>query len=122
MSGAQLPSGRSRGGGNDQGRSPIVSAEERLLDGVIEATAHHGYTQLSVDRVLASASVSRATFYQYFSNVDDCFLTAYRRHAEQFTADVVAAARGTRHRELGLLGALVDVAVSRPAVSRVLMS
>jgi AcrR family transcriptional regulator len=27
---------------------------------------------------------SRASFYQYFSNVDDCFLSAYQQHAGTF--------------------------------------
>lgn len=54
------------------------SAEQRLLDAVTEACARVSYPDLTVEDLLAGAGVSRATFYQYFSNVEDCFLAAYR--------------------------------------------
>jgi len=88
---------------------------------VTEVAARHGYAQLTVERILSAAGVSRATFYQYFCNVDDCFWSAYRQHAEQLVSDVTAAAKGNRHRELAVLDALAVTATSRPEIARLLM-
>lgn len=43
--------------------------------------ATDGYASMTVAKILAAAQVSRATFYQYFTHVDDCFRSAYRHHA-----------------------------------------
>ncbi len=96
-------------------------SEDRLLDAVTQLCASDGYVNLTVDRILAAARVSRATFYQYFSNVDDCFLSAYREHAAQFVSDVTAASQGSRNRELAVVAAVVDIATSRPDVAQLLM-
>jgi AcrR family transcriptional regulator len=97
------------------------SSHDRLLDAVTEVVASDGYPGLTVERVLAAAGVSRATFYQYFSNVDDCFWSAYRQHAEQFVRDVTAAVTGCRQRQLEVLDALVATAISRPRIARLLL-
>jgi AcrR family transcriptional regulator len=59
-----------------------VAQRERVLDGMVEAVAHAGYGGASVARVIAAAGVSRATFYEHFSDRDDCFLAAYSRAAQ----------------------------------------
>ena len=105
----------------DGNQSPRTSADDRLLDAATHIAACHGYSQLTVERVLGMAGVSRATFYQYFSNVDDCFWSAYSRHAEQLVSDVSAAARRGRDAELAVLEALVAIALSRPHIARLLM-
>jgi AcrR family transcriptional regulator len=97
------------------------SAHDRLLDGAAGVAGRDGYAQLTVERVLAAAGVSRATFYQYFSNVDDCFSGAYRQSAEQLVSDVEASVRGSEHRELAVLDVLVDTAIRRPQRARLLM-
>src|ERR1700683_702190 len=96
------------------------SAHDRLLDAATHLAARDGYASLTVEKILAAAAVSRATFYQYFCNVDDCFWSAYRQHAEQLVAVVVAAA-GSLHRELEVLDTLVATAISRPQAARLLM-
>lgn len=51
---------------------------ERLIAGMI-ATAHrHGYASANVSQVIAHAGVSRPTFYEYFTDKDDCFIAAHR--------------------------------------------
>jgi AcrR family transcriptional regulator len=97
------------------------TAHDRLLDAVTEVAARDGYPHLTVERILAAAGVSRATFYQYFSNVDDCFWSAYRHHADHLVSEVIAAARGSERRERAVLGALVATAISRPDIARLLM-
>jgi AcrR family transcriptional regulator len=100
-------------------RSP--STQDRLLDAVTDVAASQGYRGLTVQRVLDAARVSRATFYQYFSNLDDCFWSAYRRHADQLAIDVAAAARDRPDSELAALQALIAAAISRPSVALLLM-
>lgn len=59
--------------------SDLVSAiqRERLLAGMLRATARLGYRELSVQDVLERAGVSRPTFYEHFENKEDCFLAAF---------------------------------------------
>jgi AcrR family transcriptional regulator len=110
-------------GARDPGASPSSrrGAQDRLLEAATELAARDGYAGLTVEKILAAAGVSRATFYQYFCNVDDCFWSAYRQHADLLTADVAAAVARAEHRQLAMLDALVDTAVSRPHVARLLM-
>jgi AcrR family transcriptional regulator len=58
--------------------SDLVSAvqRERLLAGMLRATAQLGYREASVQEVLERAGVSRPTFYEHFENKEDCFLAA----------------------------------------------
>jgi len=100
-----------------------ASAHDRLLDAVAEVASRQGFAHLTVERLLSAAAVSRATFYQYFTSVDDCFWGAYRQHAEQLVKEVTAAAGGARSedRELAVLEALANAAASRPDIARLLM-
>lgn len=95
------------------------SAEQRLLDAVTEACARVSYPDLTVEDLLAGAGVSRATFYQYFSNVEDCFLAAYRGHARALVEAVVSSS-DREHPELAALDAVVDLAIHRPDVALLL--
>ncbi len=42
-----------------------------------QVAAAHGYAGASVNRVVAAAGCSRATFYQHFASREDCFLAAH---------------------------------------------
>jgi AcrR family transcriptional regulator len=69
----QLPSGR-------HGLLPSFVAanqRERILSAVAQATAELGYTDMSVEAIIARAGVSRRTFYEHFKNKEDAFLAAY---------------------------------------------
>jgi AcrR family transcriptional regulator len=103
-------------------QSRTSGADARLIDAVTTVVAGHGYAHLTVERILAAAAVSRATFYQYFSNVDDCFQSAYRHYAEHLVAEIAAAARRSDRPELAMLEVLVDTAISRPDVARLLLT
>jgi AcrR family transcriptional regulator len=104
----------------DNVRPHGVSSCDRLLDAVIELTASDGYAGLTVEKILAVAGVSRATFYQYFRSADDCLWSAHRVHAEQLLADVEATASGAQP-ELAVLDAIVAMALARPQAARLLM-
>jgi AcrR family transcriptional regulator len=51
---------------------------ERLIAGMIAAACREGYSGLTVSAVISHAGVSRPTFYDYFTDKDDCFLAAHR--------------------------------------------
>ena len=50
---------------------------ERLLNGVVEAVAEHGYNATTIGKITDAAKISRRTFYEYFEGKEDCFLAAY---------------------------------------------
>jgi AcrR family transcriptional regulator len=50
---------------------------ERILAAVADATADGGYSETSVEDIIARAGVSRRTFYDIFKNKQDAFLAAY---------------------------------------------
>jgi AcrR family transcriptional regulator len=69
----QLPRGR-------HGLSPEAVTESqrgRILTAMVEVTAERGYADSRIADVIAYAGVSRKTFYELFSDKEDCFLAAY---------------------------------------------
>ena len=72
---APLPSGRGR---HEYSREFVaVSQRERLIDGIARAVSEKGYKAATVADVIKAAGVSRKTFYEHFSNFEDCYLAAY---------------------------------------------
>jgi AcrR family transcriptional regulator len=94
---------------------------ERLLNGVVEAVAEHGYSATTIARITAAAKISRRTFYEYFEGKEDCFLAAYEM-IEAHVLDSVLAAPGAAEpwpqRVRARLAALLDVLARDVAVSR----
>lgn len=72
----------------------LISAvqRERLLAGMLRASAELGYRELSVQDVLERAGVSRPTFYEHFENKEDCFLAAFDAAGARLRDRVEAAA------------------------------
>lgn len=50
---------------------------ERLLNGVVEAVAEHGYNATTIGAITEAAKISRRTFYEHFKDKEGCFLAAY---------------------------------------------
>jgi AcrR family transcriptional regulator len=73
--------------------SELVRAvqRERILAGMLRATAQIGYRELSVQDVLERAGVSRPTFYEHFENKEDCFLAAFDTAAARLLQRLEAA-------------------------------
>jgi AcrR family transcriptional regulator len=55
----------------------LASQRGRLLDAMAHAVTEHGYGDTTVAHVVANAGVSRKTFYEHFSDKEDCFLALY---------------------------------------------
>ena len=66
---------------------------ERLTVAMLNAAAELGYLETNVQDVIDRAGVSRPTFYEHFSNKEDCFLAAFDSSAERLRKMVAAAAR-----------------------------
>jgi AcrR family transcriptional regulator len=64
---------------------------ERLLEGMLLAAVRKGYEGAHVAQVIAHAGVSRPTFYEYFTDKDDCFLAVHQEISEQLFEHVSEA-------------------------------
>lgn len=94
---------------------------ERLLNGVVEAVAEHGYEATTIARIVEAAKISRRTFYEYFSGKEDCFLAAYAMvdaHVRDSMLAVPGASEPWPNRVRARLAALLDVLARDPAVAR----
>jgi AcrR family transcriptional regulator len=74
--------------------SDLISAiqRERLIAAMLRAVAELGHRDVNVQDVLDRAGVSRPTFYEHFSNKEDCFLTAFDNAASRLRGRVAEAA------------------------------
>lgn len=94
---------------------------ERLLNGVVDAVAEHGFNATTIGRITDAAKISRRTFYECFRGKEDCFLAAYAMIDEHVRGAMLAASdpadpwpEQVRDRLAALLDALSrDSAVAR---------
>lgn len=98
---------------------------ERLIVAMFSAAADLGYLETNVQDVIDRAGVSRPTFYEHFSNKEDCFLAAFDSSAGRLRKKVHAAARKGgdvwRDRVRHALEALLRFAAREPATARTLV-
>jgi AcrR family transcriptional regulator len=98
---------------------------ERLLVGMLRAVSELGYRLTNVQDVIERAGVSRPTFYEHFSNKDDCFLAAFDTSAARLRDQIAtAAAEGGdnwRDRLRGSFNALLAFAAAEPEAARMVI-
>jgi AcrR family transcriptional regulator len=98
---------------------------ERLLIAMLNAVAELGYLETNVQDVIDRAGVSRPTFYEHFSNKEDCFLSAFDTSADRLQAKVEAAVRKGgdvwRNRVRFGLEAVLKFAIQEPDTARTLV-
>ena len=98
---------------------------ERLIVAMLNAAAELGYLETNVQDVIDRAGISRPTFYEHFSNKEDCFLAAFDTSAERLRKVVDAAARQGgevwRDRVRLSLEALLRFAGSEPDTARTMV-
>jgi AcrR family transcriptional regulator len=97
---------------------------ERLIVAMLNAAADLGYLETNVQDVIDRAGVSRPTFYEHFSNKEDCFLASFDTSAERLRKTVLAAASdGKMWRDRVRLGleALLGFASREPDTARTLV-
>lgn len=65
---------------------------DRLTAGAVAVVAENGFNDTTIAQICAAASVSRRTFYAYFSSKEECFFTTYETIIEYLVAETEAAA------------------------------
>ena len=96
----------------------------RLMGAMLEAVGEQGYIATSVADVLARAGISRRTFYEHFSDKEDCYLQAYDHVASILTAAVGEALQGHRRWQEAMRAGLelfLRTVAQNPRVSRAMM-
>jgi AcrR family transcriptional regulator len=73
-----------------------ASQRGRLICAIADAVAEKGYAATTVADVIEHAGVSRKTFYEHFSDKEDCFLAAYDHGAKATYEAMIRAAEGLR--------------------------
>lgn len=63
----------------------------RLLDGLAESIATHGYRDTTVADIVRRARTSRRTFYEHFAGKEACFIALLTRSTAQLIGLVTAA-------------------------------
>jgi AcrR family transcriptional regulator len=99
------------------------------LAGVIEEVAEKGYVHTSVAGILTRAGVSRLTFYQLFSDKEDCFVAASASRAgllaevlEAVGAEVASGQTGSAAGRIGpIIETYLSVLQSEPGSAKALM-
>ena len=98
---------------------------ERLIVAMLNAVADFGYLGTNVQDVIDRAGVSRPTFYEHFSNKEDCFLAAFDTSAERLRKKIDAAVRQGgdvwRDRVRCGLEALLRLAAREPEIARAMV-
>ncbi|MEU7812041.1 TetR/AcrR family transcriptional regulator [Pseudonocardia sp. NPDC049154] len=114
---AALPSAGPGVTGNRDAANPTA---EQILRRVAELLEDVSLEDLSVERIIGDGTVSRATFYAYFSSKDDAFAALFRRASEQQAEAFVAAVRNHQADPQAVRTALRDWVDSweSPAVMR----
>jgi AcrR family transcriptional regulator len=97
---------------------------ERLVQAMSEIAADQGYPAASIAQVIAHAGVSRPTFYDYFTDKDDCFLAAVGDVQQGLFAEVSeSVGREPPERALtAAIGAMVGFADAHRASARLSMN
>ncbi len=115
-------SGRLRSNANVLSRGRVTEIQRsRMLAAALEAVEEVGYARMTVARVIGRAKVSRKTFYDLFSDREDCFLAALEQAVGQMGTVVCEAygqQAGWREGVRAGLGELLVFLDEEPALAR----
>lgn len=98
----------------------------RLLAAMVRTVTEIGYNALTVQNVLTRAGISRPTFYEQFTDKEDCFLAAFDVSAAQLRRHVdaavdAAAAPEWRSRLRAGITALLSFVAEEPEAARLVI-
>jgi AcrR family transcriptional regulator len=91
----------------------------RLLDATFAVVAEDGYKRMTARRVSGRAGVSNKTFYDLFTDREDCFLAAFDQAVDQLASVVIPAYESEKEwaaRVRAALGALLEFLDREPAL------
>lgn len=97
---------------------------ERLVGAMAELAGSDGYAGTSIAKVIARAGVSRATFYDYFADREDCLLAAIAAAQPLLLAEVQRAIQNEppEHAMRAAIRALIAFAGAEPASARLMVN
>lgn len=100
-----------------------ASQRHRLLAAISQLADEGGYTTVTVGQVIALAGVSRPTFYEYFTDKEECMAAALVPTRRRVLAGVRKAVASDRPEQATVraVRALVAFAGSQPRSARLLM-
>ena len=101
-----------------------ASQRTRILEAVGRAVAEKGYAAATIDDIVRGAGVSKKTFYEHFSDKEDCFLAAYEVAADELFARVREAQAGPGswlERTRAGISAYLRWLAAEPALARVFL-
>jgi len=99
----------------------LESQRGRMLDAVAVAVADKGYAATTVGDVVSGAGVSRKTFYEHFSDKEECFLAAWDTGVQVVFEAILASrdqARDPIERMRAGLRAYLATLAAEPAFAR----
>lgn len=97
----------------------VENQRARLISSMIETVAELGYGKATIAKVIKKAKISRRTFYESFSNKEDCYRAAYEASFEYLreqTVATVAAAEWPGSVRVGL-DALLESLAAHPQLA-----
>lgn len=104
----------------------VVAASQRarLLEAVGRAVADKGFAAATIDDIVRGAGVSKMTFYEHFSDKEDCFLAAYEAAAEELfqrVRDAHGTGEDWLERTRAGIAAYLRWLAAEPALARVFL-
>jgi AcrR family transcriptional regulator len=101
-----------------------VNTRERLLEATIDVVAQSGYINTAVADVISRAGASRSTFYEQFSDKDDCFIAALRQVSDRLLTDIEDSLRADKGKDAPttVVSVLMHFVTERQPAARVLLT
>jgi len=81
----------------------VANQRARLCGAMVELTAERGYDRVTVRELSRLAAVSTKTFYECFTNIEDCFNVTYAQIAARILSRASSASGGGQDRLRGLV-------------------
>jgi AcrR family transcriptional regulator len=111
-----------RPGQTGLGRGHVAEIQRsRLLAAAVEVVQEFGYARMTVARVVQRAKVSRKTFYDTFSDREECFLGAFEQaldHARELAVEAYEREAGWRDGIRAALARLLNFMDEEPALAK----
>jgi len=73
----------------------VASPRGRILDAMTATVAERGYAATSIAEVIKRAHASRSTFYEQFTDKEDCYLAAYQLASNYVATRIATAAQAS---------------------------
>lgn len=94
---------------------------QRLIASLVRVVAEHGYNGATITAIIEGASITSATFYKYFDDVEACYLAAFDQAADllgERLAEVYGSEPEWPLKVRAALAALLDFFAASPELGR----